>query len=128
MVSEALYYDVMNEMMKVEDFKERFYPILNWTEEYQKGISGYCYLSSAVFPELVEEYQDMSVSIPYNKVDELVAAYRKDLEELTFEEVWGADSEIEFYSDEDGYYYNPIRYPFGPEMEHTMEVIQELMK
>ena len=128
MVSEDLYYDVMNEMMKVEDFKERFYPILNWTEEYQKGITGYCYLSSAVFPELVEEYQDMSVSIPYNKVDELVAAYRKDLEELTFEEVWGADSEIEFYSDEDGYYYNPIRYPFGPEMEHTMEVIQELMK
>lgn len=126
MVNRALYEDVMNEMMKVEGFKERFYPIMNWTEDYQEKITGNCYLPSNVFTELEEEYRDISLEIPHSKVDEVVEAYRKDLEEMTFEEVWHSNAQLYFHSNESGRY--TIIYPFGPKMEHTLKVIMEMLE
>lgn len=127
-VKRALYEDVMNEMMKVEGYRERFYPITNLTEEYQKSLTGYVRLYHTFQPDLVDKEEgDLTRGIPADKLDELIEAYKKDLEELTFEEVWEEYSVIYFWAERPGQYAT-IFYPLSSKMEHTLEVVEELFQ
>ena len=118
-----LYYDVMNEMMKEPDYMERFYPIMTWTEEYISDLNSYFYLSDNVFPDLVEDDVYCEIEIPSGRMQELIDAYRQDLQEQSFKAVWEFTNML--YIEEN---HSVSGYPLSGKMENTMKLLRDIAK
>lgn len=134
-VEEELYEVAMEELLKDPELKTRFYPILNWTEEYQETI---LWGSAQYGFQRVggEEYQEIQFSD--SELKDVIEAYRKDLETLSFAEVWQdahlRDCWLTFYVAEQQTgtsgttinTKNMTMYPLSEKMEQTMNVIHEM--
>ena len=120
-VDRELYYDVMNEMMKKPEYRNRFYPVMAWTEEEISKLSCYFYLSDELFSDLTEEDGYLQISVPAGKMQELVEAYRKDLKKLTFKEVWDFGSMLNL---EDGV--TVFSYPLSVKMKETRTLLRKI--
>ena len=118
-----LYYDVMNEMMKEPDYMERFYPIMTWTEEYISGLNSYFYLSDNVFPDLVGDDVYYQVEIPSGRMQELVDAYRQDLQEQNFKTVWEYTNMLNIEEN-----HSVSNYPLSGKMTNTMKLLRDIAK
>lgn len=120
-VDQNLYYDVMNEMMKKPDYLERFYPIMTWSEDYISELRSYFYVSDELFANLVGEEEYYEIEIPSGKVPELVEAYRQDLQQLSFQDVWEFGGMLYMNNA-----YRVSNYPLSPKMTNTMKLLRKV--
>lgn len=123
-VKDELYEDVMNELLKNPDYKERFYPIMTWTEEEISRLFCECGYSEELLPNLTRQEPDGSIVVPADRILELVEAYREDLRTLSYTEVWDYKNTISFYSERTGY----MTYPLNGRMEHTKKILESIME
>lgn len=131
-----LYEDVMNQLMKHQDYMERFYPIMTWTEEEVSGLNVWFYQSEELFPDLAMDedggsIEDLimdengnSIEVPRDRTLELVEAYREDLRTLSYTEVWDSYSICCF--DKNGDRYGV--YPLSNGMKNTKKLLREIAK
>ncbi|MDY3250999.1 MAG: hypothetical protein SOX32_11705 [Candidatus Choladocola sp.] len=113
-VDTKLFCDAMDQILKQQEVREKYFPILGWDDSYIDGISGiYCNLPSLWLsdegelpgPEdsrtddadteefADEEYEDaeyvdtdsfLSLMVSVSDIDRLLEAYRQDLQEMSF--------------------------------------------
>lgn len=122
LVDKELYQDTMDEMMKKRGYREKYYPIFTWEKDYINQLSAWCHPMGELFPDITYDKSDI-MEITSSNIDELIAAYRKDLEEMDFKEIWECNQYLEFST-----YRTVEYYPLGKQMEHTKEVLRAVLE
>lgn len=137
-VEQELYLDVMDELQKDAGFRKNYYPILSWDEKKINGIngciSGYYYDPMKLLQEDNEEASEPAktgeetTEYAYNtspftpkELRKVIDAYRKDLEIVSYRELWSSPYTLEFHNES----WN-VDYPVGKAMKNTMEVLREI--
>ncbi|MCD7817792.1 MAG: DUF6449 domain-containing protein, partial [Lachnospiraceae bacterium] len=132
-----LFYEIMDELMQDESVRELYFPICAWEEEDISEIRGsYCwfygYGENDLFGTDKENSEDDSEGGYYGSIDievfdenlpDLIEAYRKDLETISYKEIYYANGEIDFYFGEE---FININYPLSTAFTNTMELLEEI--
>lgn len=141
-VDTELYLDVMDELQKDEAFREKYYPILTWDDDYIRGFYDIeCSILTEnisyddTIPEAATEYvenywyDEKNIEIPLSEAGRVIEAYKKDLENVSYRHVWSVSSSLIFNSyNSDRKYgeYLSEGYPLSAGFTNTLEVLEEI--
>lgn len=152
-IDETKYLAAMDELIKDSDFRQKVFPILTWDEKLVRSLTAEVYLSDAQSGLLYamsqsEEHDDKDALEAraarlsdeereeiQNKIYEetlssqtlwqVVQAYQKDLQKLSYNEIAEAYGELNFgRSEKTGCYYGG--YPLDEQFEETMQVLADI--
>lgn len=153
-VQQDKYLEAMDELMKDKEFREKLFPILTWDEQMVKSMAASIWMPEVQMAMLYNEVLKLSedehgsgetgngedtqkvqeeadylitgTTFASDDLWQLVQAYRKDLEDITYSEVFGMAGELNFHwNEKQKCYYGD--YPLNIEFEHTMEVLAEML-
>lgn len=135
-VDEDVYLDAMDQLMADSSYREKYYPISQWTKEQMTYVNGYCWLDTDIVQEQVKEFTDSgeitqtaaagvnTVCFTQNQVWDLVQAYQRDLKEISYHELYGMSGELGFYYSNEETYYSLGNYPISEAFTETMELLK----
>lgn len=133
-VNAEQYMDTMDEFMKDEDFRARYFSIASWKKEDMKNMDGSCWLPVKTIrdilgseaEELSEEYENTAIEIKASQLWQVIEAYQKDLKNISYRDYLFAEGNMYFNIQESNYYYNMGNYGVGEKFTETMKVLQEI--
>ncbi len=133
-IDQELYYEKMDELQEQEAFRTLCYPILTWEDTQQIS-----YLEFSVYTgdlealgfsdtkvsdqEITDSNAAFTLHISGKDIDQVIGAYRKDLETVSYSELQGYEMCLSFYKKDGtsgGWYY------VSDGCENTLKVIQEI--
>ncbi len=142
-VDADVYTECMNELLKDEAFREKYFPILTWEGDngsYDAGayipksmleadgaeaeteMSDEYYEDEYYYDEWYYENESVYVAIPSDRVEELIEAYCRDLENASYASVLNGEGNL-FFSYE---YTMEEYYPFDETFTETLKVLQDI--
>lgn len=121
-----LFMNAMEELQKNPEYRELRYPILSWTEEEAGHYCCSVYASEYLFPTLPEEKREQ-VYLYDEDVKKIVKAYQKDLETISYRELYAGPT-LEFCRVEEENTFAFSNYPVSAEMKRTVKALQEAVK
>lgn len=139
-VEEKLYLDVMDELIKDQKFRERYFPILTWNAEdirrtvMQAGL----YLTEEVDTDDIIERDTIEerafygtdeyiyIDVPAGDQERVVQAYCKDLKQASWRDIWASENYLRFTTDQVSW--QADLYPLNSTFENTMKVLGEIQK
>lgn len=127
-VDRDLYFASMEELLADPQEQERLFPILTVDAEEVVDITGTIYRSKAEEGEPgipdTDGGEGISVTVPSAEIKEVLTAYQEDLRNLSFEEIYSANSRIYFQmrGQENWWYMNG--YPLDERFERTVKVLK----
>ncbi len=150
-VEEELYLNTMEELMQREEFREKYFPILGWDDSYIRSLSANAHVYTSDIgwgkdakaseengmTELAEddvnteewEEADSSetiyIDIPARDMKEVVEAYRSDLAQMTWRDIWEcrwSGNALEIRRGQVSW--DTDNYPLSGKFENTLKVLK----
>ena len=133
-IDQELYYEKMDELQKQEDFRTLCYPILTWEDTQQISSLEFSVYTGDLETlglsdikrsdqEISDSEAEFTLHISGKDMDQVIEAYRKDLETVSYSELQSYEMCLRFYKKDGtsgGCYY------VSDGCENTLKVICEL--